>query len=238
MAVIRRLWLSIWLLLTPQFAVAASSEESPPRAPESIWTDERIEEAIRAGCDAGHPLQHYRGLGRTFDVPGPLWLAEPGDERARGVVLPTYLRLFLYGDHRRCADIDLDDARPLAGPETWVVLWRVEEPHRGRSRPRSDQKVLRPKEVRLRSEGAWHQPVETRPSDRWANSWFYDDWDEKEGLVAVFESLPKDGSLFVDYDIEEGGRSYLTDSSIFGLTTMPAKWWALAHGEAESKGGS
>ena len=230
-----RTWLSLGLLLIP--CLVALAEEQPADTPKPEWTGPQLEEAIRAGCDAGHKLHHYRGFARSFDVPGPLWLAAADDERARGVVLPTFLRLFLYGRHRGCSDLDLDDARPLAGPETWVVLWRVEEPHRGRSTPRSDQKILRPKEVRHRSKGAWHHPVRTRTSDRWMRSWFYDDWDDRESLLAIFAQLPHDGSLFVDYDIEERGRSYLTDSPIFGLTTMPAKWWAMAHGDPQPKGG-
>ncbi|MDA8021157.1 MAG: hypothetical protein MPN21_27280 [Thermoanaerobaculia bacterium] len=227
--------LGLCLALLLGFSYSTEAEEEQD---EQAWTDLDIESAIQAGCDAGSRLHRQRGAYRSFDVPGPLWLAEPGDDRARGVVLPTFLRLFLYGSHYRCRDIDLDHARPLAGPETWVVLWRIEEPHRGRSTPRSDQKVLRPTEVRLRSGGDWHHPVETRTRDRWANSWYFEDWDEKEGLVAVFERMPQDGSLFVDYNVEEDGRSYLTESSVFGLTMMPAKSWAMAHGEPDAKGGS
>ncbi|REK03891.1 MAG: hypothetical protein DWQ36_18670 [Acidobacteria bacterium] len=201
------------------------------------WSDARIEEAIQDGCDRGHRLHTYRGTPNRSEVIGPLGLAERDEERARGVVLPTYLRLFLYGHHRRCRSVDLDDARRLAGPETWVVLWRTEDPYRGRSRMTSaDQRVLRPTEVRLRHDGAWHHPIETRREDRWIKTWFGDDWNEEESLLAVFTEVPRRTGIHVEYEVEEGGSSYLTDSALFLLNGVPMKWWAMAHGEAAPEG--
>ncbi len=231
----------VGLALAVGVPAAMANDSTPAEAEGTLaWTDEQIEAAVESGCDSSHKIRRYRGAGaRTFDILGPLYLVDGGDVRPRGVVLPTYLRLFLYGYHRRCRGVSLEEARTLAGPETWVVLWRAEDPYRGRSRmTSSDQRVLTPTEVRVRRDNQWHEPVETRQTDRWIRTWFGDDWNEEESLLAVFDELPYAGSLFVDYDVEEGGSSYLTDSSIFGLTSYQKKWWALAHGEPEPKGGS
>lgn len=236
--------LVIAFLLALTFTSPSLGTEEPPSDPASTteapaWTDAEIEAALSAACDSDNRIRNYRGTQQKFDVVGPLWLAERDDERARGVVLPTFLRLYHYAHDHRCQEMEVDEARELAGPETWVVLWRVETPFRGRqSMTGHDQKILRPKEVRLRHENEWHNPVETRTRDSWMSRWFYDDWDPEESLVAVFDEVPYAGSLFVDWGLEEDGRNYLSESAIFSMHSVPKKWWALAHGEPEPKGGS
>jgi hypothetical protein len=218
---------------------SADGASAPADPAEARWNDARIQEAIQAGCDRSHPLHRFRGQPARFHVVGPIWLSELKDERERGVVLPTYLRLFHYGAYRRCAGVDLEEARALAGPETWVVLWRVEVPFRGRGRRTdSDQKVLRPTAVKLRYDGKWHQPLESRTEDRWMRYFFDADWNEEESLVAVFDRLPSSALLQVDYELEESGRAYLRPSSQLSVSDVTKKWWALAHGEPEPEGGS
>ena len=235
--------LVVAVLCLAAFVVPCGLAETGPKAAgwddavgtDTVWTDTEVQWAIELGCKRGRGLQgknveHYRGIANKHDMIGPLWLEKAGDRRARGVILPTALRLYLYGRSQGCRRLDLADARTLAGPETWVVVWRAETPHRPFTRATSsDQKVLRPTEIRLRHQDAWHEPASTRNRDRWIQTWYGEDWDEKESLVAAFPSLPHQGVLHVDYDLSEDGRSYLKDSAIFSLSLLPEEWWAAAH---------
>ncbi len=205
----------------------------------TVMTDAQIGATINAGCSRADPIEHYQGIGNRHQVLGPLWLEEPGEDRPRGVILPPYLRVYLYGRSHRCKKLyeswaeHVEKAREMAGPEVWVVLWRSEDPPSPpfQRHTTSDQKLLRPTEVRLRTDGTWHDPLWTRDRDRWARSWFSQDWDDGESLVATFSSLDHSGALHADYKVEEDGRSYLTESEIFSLTTFPGKWWKAAWGQ-------
>lgn len=194
--------------------------------------DSTIERAIRAGCAMADPMETYQPPCRRYDVAGPLFLTEGREPVPRGVILPPYLRVFLYGRSRGCKRATVDEARELAGPEIWVVLWRHEDPPNppGQQRTSLDQRILRPTEVRWRSEGQWHKATETRTRDSWIHNWYGSEWIERESLVAVFPKLERTGALHADYKVEEDGRSYLTDSEVFSLTMYPEKWWRLGHG--------
>ncbi len=197
-------------------------------------TDAEIETAFAAGCSRAHRIEHYRGVGNRHQVIGPLWLEKPGEDPPRGVILPPFLRVFLEGRSRRCKKFDVEALRPLAEAEIWVVLWRHEDPPSPpfRSYTTSDQKVLRPTEVRHRADDTWHQPLWTRSEDRWILRWFAHDWNEKESLLASFAQLDETGALHVDYKVEENGRSYLRESAVFPLTSYSKTWWTAAFGEA------
>ncbi|MBZ0112190.1 MAG: hypothetical protein K8J08_07010 [Thermoanaerobaculia bacterium] len=208
--------------------------DAPPSRT-GVLPDSTIAGAIRAGCGTTHPFETYQPTGRRYEVTGPLFLEEGRESVPRGVILPPYLRVFLYGRSRGCKRATVDEARELAGPEVWVVLWRHEDPPNppGQQRTSLDQRILRPTEVRWRSEGRWHEATETRTRDRWIHNWYGQEWIERESLVAVFPTLKHNGALHADYKVEEDGRSYLTDSEIFSLTVLPKKWWLAAHGQAE-----
>ncbi len=229
-------WLfSVGAVAVLSVGAVAAEDETAVEAPPGAMTDAEIETALETGCRRNHPIEHYRGLGNRHDVLGPLWLEEPGEDRPRGVILPPFLRVYLAGRSRKCNNLDIDAARELAGPEIWVVLWRFEDPPSPpfRRHTTSDQKVLRPTEVRQRADGAWHKSLWTRSKDNWVSGWFGADWDDGEGLVAAFSDLSRIGALHVDYKVEEKGRSYLTESEIFSISTFREKWWAAAFGEEQ-----
>ena len=217
--------------LSAQKTLSILDTTSPDQS--GFLPDSTIEGAMRAGCARVDPMETYQPTGRRYDVTGPLFLAEGREPVPRGVILPPYLRVFLYGRDRGCKRATVDEARELAGPEVWVVLWRHEDPPNppGQQRTNSTQRILRPTEVRWRSEGQWHEATETRTRDRWVHNWYGQEWIERESLVAEFPSLERIGSLHTDYKVEEDGSSYLTDSEIFSLTLFPEKWWFAAHGQ-------
>ncbi len=189
--------------------------------------DAVIQEAMTSGCNRSHDLENYRGHLRRFDTVGPLWLAKPGKSRLRGFILPPYLRVYWYGRSHRCKDLELSQARELAGPEVWVVLFRIEDPPSppGSKRTRHDQKVSRPSSVTYRNSDGRHEPLWERTRDSRAASWFYQHWIERESLVVAFEELSRDGQLYVDYTIEHEGSSYLTELEVFTLRLLPEDWW-------------
>lgn len=215
-------------------AVTSIAEDTGTAGPAPMG-DAEIEAIITRACqpNPGYAIDHYKGdAGRRYDFVGPLWLSTAGKKGALGVILPPFLRLYHYGTSRNCRKVSVEEARPLAGPEIWVVLWRAEDPPSPyRMRTTSDQRVLTPTEVKWRAGGKWHKPIWTRTRDSWISSWFGRDWNEKESLLAAFETLERDGALHVDYQVEEYARSYLTDSAVIPLTLFREKWWRLAHGE-------
>lgn len=196
-------------------------------------SDETMEAAFTAGCNAGHPLNSNGGSGNRSQITIHLGLEKAREARARGVILPPFLRLFLYGRSMRCKDYDPVKARELAKPEVWVVIWRYEDPpHPYSSGTTSKQKVLHPTQVRHFSKNSFHQPLHTRTRDRWAKDWFAEDWNEKESLLVAFASLDRTGALHVDYKVEENGRSYLRESTVFPLHFLPEIEWDAAFGGA------
>ena len=220
---------SVFALFLSVAAATVQAEEP------AAMTDAEIEAIITQSCkpNPGYAIDHYKGeAGRRYDFVGPLWLSASGKKGALGVILPPFLRLYHYGKSRACKKLSLDEARELAGPEVWVVLWRSEDPPSPyRMHTTSDQRVLRPTEVRWRSGGKWHKPVWTRTRDAWVSAWFGRDWNEKESLLAAFAPLERDGAFHADYQVEEDGRSYLTDSAVFPLNLFREKWWLAAFGQ-------
>ena len=221
----RKRWelLVCWLV-----AICSAARAAEP----SAMTDEQIRSVLARSClpNPGYGFEHYDGPpGRDFEFIGPLYLTTGGKKLAYGVILPPFLRLFHYGRTHACDEVSLDEARTLAGNETWVVLWRLEDPPRPfAAGTTGDQKVLTPTEVRWRSGGAWHEPVWTRTRDSWMSSWFGRDWNERSSLLAAFATLEHDGALHADYRVTENGRSYLTEQAIFSLTLLREKWWQAA----------
>ncbi len=208
---------------------APESSEPPSQQPSqepSTLTDEQIEVAFRAGCTRRHPIEHYRGFGSSHQEIGPLWLKKAGEKQSRGVILPPFLRIYLLGRSRGCRFFDPDEARELAAPETWVVLWRIWKSGSG-----SRAAAHKPTQVRHHFDNAFHAALWSRRRDEKIRVWFPDRWKETRSLVAGFADLQPKGSLFVDYDIEEGGQSYLKDSQILSMTFFPKKWWARAFGQ-------
>ncbi len=214
--------LAFVLVLSSFSDLALAEDEAQP------LSDDEIRTLIDLGCGGRHPAENYRGLA-DFDVFGPLWLAKPREERPRGVILTAPLRVYLLARGRRCGKITIDEAREFAGAEIWVVLWRFEDPpgEPGQSRVTSGQTVFTPTEVRYRADGAWHQPLWTRTKDSQVAAWYWQDWNEREGLIAAFPTLHRSGALHTDYRIEEKGQSYLTGSEIFTLSYSD-KWWQAA----------
>lgn len=118
---------TLLFLLLSSAALCGSVRAAGPTS----MTELEIVSALEAGCSRSHRLEHYRGVGNRYDVIGPLWLTKPGEGRPRGVILPPFLRVYLYGRSRRCKKLGaehVEKARALAGPEVWVVLWRHEGP--------------------------------------------------------------------------------------------------------------
>ena len=223
----RRL-LALATLLFLGLTAAASRAQTAERL-----TDDIIEQAMLSGCNRSHDLERYRGQPRRFESVGPLWLTKAGKSRVRGFVLPPYLRVYFYGRSRRCKDLDIEQARELAGLEIWIALFRVEDPDSppGSNRTTPDQKVFRPTSVTYRdSDGRRHEPLWERTRDSRMASWFFVQWIERESLVVAFDNLTRDGQLYVDYAIEHEGRSYLTDLEVFTLRLLPQDWWDAAFG--------
>ncbi len=213
-----------------QVLVALAAVSLPAVAGEP-WTDDAIVQAVHRGCDRAERFELYRGADGNFDFPGPLYLARTGARNAHGVLLTPYLRLYLMGRSRGCKAIDLEEARKLAAPEVWAVLWRFEDPPRPySSRTFHDQRVLYPTDVVWRVDGQRLDPLWTRASDRHLERWFPADWNQRESLVAAFTIPQGRGSVVVDYRIEEDGRSYLTETLHFSLGWIRPRWWEAAFG--------
>lgn len=218
------------LLLAVWACLAAAGARAEPSASDR-WDDAEIERVVRLGCDRDHPIERYRGGPRDHEMLGPLWLVKAGDSDVRGVLVPTFVRLYLFGRSRGCRPLDLEEARTLATEETWVVLWRFEDPPRPFSASTSsDQKVLHPVEVELRASDARIPPKSTRDRDSLMASIYGADWNQGESLLAAFNSVPRDGALRVEWLVEEDGRKYLRETEFITLSLLPQKWWDLAHG--------
>jgi hypothetical protein len=221
-----RLALAILAAAPIMGAASAAAEGTSP------MSDAEIRAMLDLACRRGHPLEHRDGgrrLRHDTDDFGPLWLSEPGEPRARGVVLPAPIRVYLMGRGRRCGSVDLEAAREVAGPEVWVAAWRFEDPpgSPGRRHTTSDQKVLHPLEVRHRAGGEWRRPLWSRDRDRWLSAWYWRHWDERESLVAAFESVDPGGAIWVDYRQEHRGRSHQPPAEILSLA-YPEEYWDLA----------
>lgn len=217
------------------------SADEAPQGPDALTADAEqpladadVQAILDLACKRRHPAEYYRGV-HGFEVLGPLWLWEPDEERARGVILPPAMRVYLLGRGRRCGQVELADAREVAGPEIWVVVWRYEDPPGppGRMHTTFDQKVLTPTEIRFHGGGRWHEPIWTRSRDSRVAGWYWEDWNEKESLVAAFSHLDRSGGLFAEYRVEEDGRSYLTESEVFSLSYSD-KWWSAAFDPASA----
>lgn len=214
----------VGLLLFALPAAGSSSER---------WSDDAITQVLERHCafESGDPIRLYRGPVDRFEIQGPLWLHEAGDDAVFGVILPTFLRLYLYAQARGCKKATLEDARELAGNEVWVALWRTEDPPRPREHlTTSDQVVQIPNRVRWRHARAWHKPLWTRERSPWLASWYGADWNDGESLLAAFATLERDGALHIDYEVtHKGSTTY--DSPSFQLEMLDALWWQVAFGE-------
>lgn len=223
------------LLLSLVLAMALTlpaAGESPQR-----WSDDRIQQVLERHCEfeAGDPIRQYRGAVDRFEIQGPLWLHEAGDDSVFGVILPTYLRLYLFAQSRGCKKATLEDARELAGDEVWVALWRTEDPPQPyQLQTTSDQEVRRPTRVRWRYERKWHKPEWTLKRSTWLTTWYGADWNDGQSLLAGFPTLERDGSLHIDYEVTEKGRTTY-DNPSHQLKTLEAKWWQIAFGEGSEE---
>ncbi|MEM9556454.1 MAG: hypothetical protein AAGC60_19510 [Acidobacteriota bacterium] len=205
---------------------------APGAAPER-WSDQDIQRVLERHCgfEAGDPIRRYRGAIERFEIQGPLWLHKAGDSEVFGVILPTFLRLYLFAQSRGCDDATLEDARELAGNEVWVALWRTEDPPRPHQHlTTSDQEVRRPTRVRWRYEGAWRKPAWTQKRNKWLATWYSADWNDGQSLLAAFPDLERDGALHIDYEVSEKGRTTY-DNRSHQLSLHDAKWWRVAFGE-------
>ncbi len=217
------------LVLTLALFLALPAGGSSPER----WSDEAITRVLERHCafEAGDPIRLHRGQFERFEIPGPLWLHEAGDDAVFGVILPTFLRLYLFAQARGCKKATLEDARELAGNEVWVALWRTEDPPNPYQHlTTSDQVVQRPNRVRWRHARAWHKPLWTRERSTWLASWYSADWNNGESLLAAFTTLERDGALHIDYEVtHKGSTTY--DNPSFQLEMLDARWWDIAFGE-------
>lgn len=219
----------LFLVLTLLLTIAVPAAADPPQR----WSDDDIQKVLDRHCEfeAGDPIRKHRGIVDRFKVQGPLWLHEAGESSVFGVILPTFLRLYLFAQTRGCDDAPLEDARELAGHEVWVALWRTEDPPRPRQHmTTSDQEVRVPTRVRWRYERAWHKPAWTKKRNRWLATWYSDDWNDGQSLLAAFPSLERDGALHIDYEVSKEGRTTY-DNPSHQLQMHDAKWWRVAFGE-------
>lgn len=199
------------------------------------WSDDEIARVLERHCayEVRDPIRTYRGAVERFEIQGPLWLHEAGDDRVFGVILPTFLRLYLFAQSRGCDKATLEEARELAGDEVWVALWRTEDPPSPyQLHTTSSQVVRRPTRVRWRYQRAWHKPTWTRQRSTWLTSWYGADWDNGQSLLAAFTHLERDGALHIDYEVTEKGRT-VYDNPSHQLSMLDAGWWKVAF-EGES----
>ena len=210
-------------------AVVEAATGPASASADQALSDADMQTILDLACRTKHPAERYNGLQRKFDVLGPLWLSRPNDQRARGVILPPAMRVYLRGRDRSCGKMTLDDVRDVAGPEVWVVLWRIEDPPCPSWQRCNDsgQKLLVPTEIRYHADNTWHNPMWIRTEDSMVAGWYWDDWNEEQSLIAAFPTLHRSGSLHAEYRVEERGRSYLTESEIFTLAYSD-KWWQAA----------
>lgn len=218
-------FLALSLALTLSLPAAGQTPER--------WSDDDIRQVLAQHCafEAGDPIRKYRGAVERFEIQGPLWLHEAGDDTVFGVILPTFLRLYLFAQSRGCEKATLEDARELADNEVWVALWRTEDPPQPfQQHTTSDQVVRIPTRVRWRYERAWHKPAWTQQRNRWLSTWYGADWNDGHSLLAGFSHLEHDGALHIDYEVTEKGRT-VYDNPSHPLSMLDAKWWKVAFGE-------